>query len=359
MVCEKKIPLVHVKGTHLQIGEQIGEAFREQIQHSIENARILIDKAYDQILLTWDGASMQSRKYIPFVEEHYPQYIDEMKGIASGANVDYDAICVVNAMEAVTSDALHLTKCTSIAVNQQCTADSSVLVAHNEDWTPEDEADVYIIHASPIDEPTFLAMSYGGLLPNIGFNSYGISQCCDSVYPNDSRIGIPRIIYSRATLSAQTPADAIRYILRPQRAAGYNHLVVHESGEMYNIETSARQFSMIYGQEGRLVHTNFYLDPQMQKVEDEPEELISARVRYYRALRLVQSNDKHSIESLINIQRDHVNYPDSICNHGIDKNVLNSEKTIVAIIMDLTNKQMHAAWGSPCKGTYYTYQLND
>lgn len=359
MVCDKKIPLIHVKGNHFQIGEQIGEAIRPQIQHSVENARILIDKAFDQLELTWEGAKTQSRKYIPFVEEHYPQYVDEMQGISKGANVDYDEICVVNAMEAVTSDALHLTKCTSIGVNQLYTDNDNVLIAHNEDWTPEDEADVYIVHAQPDNEPSFLAMSYGGLLPNIGFNACGIAQCCDSVYPNDSRIGIPRIIYSRAVLASSSPAEAIRAILVPQRAAGYNHLIAHESGELYNIETSARQFGMIYGEAGYLVHTNFYLDPTMQPFEDGPEELISARVRYFRAQRLMQAKNCHTVETLKDILKDHVNYPDSICNHGIDKNVLNSEKTIVAVIMDLTNKQMHAAWGSPCKGTYYTYQLND
>ncbi|OJX39575.1 MAG: hypothetical protein BGO78_13800 [Chloroflexi bacterium 44-23] len=353
-----KIPLIHVKGSHLQIGHQIGEAFRQNISASIDNARILIDKAYDQLQLNWEGAVIQSRKYIPFVEEHYPQYVDEMQGIAQGANVEYDDICVVNAMEAVTSDALHLTKCTSMAVNQQCTRDGSVLVSHNEDWTPEDEHFVYLVHANPDNEPSFLAMSYGGLLPNVGFNSFGIAQCCDSVYPDDSRIGIPRIVYSRAVLAAKSPADAIRSILVPQRAAGYNHLIVHDSGEMYNVETSARQFALIYGEEGCLVHTNFYLDAEMKRVEDEPEELISARVRYHRAWRLLHASHQHSVESLQEIQRDHVNYPDSICNHGIDKNVLNSEKTIMAMVIDLSNRRMHAAWGSPCKGTYHTYQLD-
>lgn len=354
---EKRIPLIHVQGSHLEIGQQIGEAFRSHIVQSILNAHTIIDKAYDQLQLNWDGAVIQSRKYIPFVEEHYPNLVEEMQGIADGANVEYDDICVVNAMEAVTSDALHLTKCTSLAVNQNCTRDGNVLVGHNEDWTPEDEPFVYLVHAIPDDEPSFLAMSYGGLLPNIGFNSFGIAQCCDSVYPDDSRIGIPRIIYSRAVLAARSPADAIRSILVPQRAAGYNHMIVHESGEMYNLETSARQFALIYAESGRLVHTNFYLDTEMKRVEDEPDELISARVRYHRAWRLLQSSSAHTIESIQEIQRDHVNYPDSICNHGIDKNVLNSEKTIMAMIIDLSNRRMHAAWGSPCISKYFEYQL--
>ena len=48
-------------------------------------------------------------------------------------------------MEAVASDALHLSKCTSMAVNQQRTANNKVLVGHNEDWIPEDEPDVVLL----------------------------------------------------------------------------------------------------------------------------------------------------------------------------------------------------------------------
>lgn len=358
MTKRNELPIVYVQGNNLEIGQQIGEAMRPQIQHSVENAKILLQKAYDQLQLTWEGASIQARKYMLFAEEHLPLYVEELRGISEGSGVDYNDICIVNAMEGVTSDALHLTKCSSIAVNQSRTANGNVLVAHNEDWTPEDEPDVYLVHAKPDKEPPFLAMSYGGLLPNIGFNAHGIAQACDSVYPEDGRIGIPRILYSRAVLAAKTPADAIRSTLVPQRAAGYNHLIVHESGELYNIEVSARQFGMIYGEDGYLVHTNFYLDPVMRSIENEPDELISARVRYYRALRLLKQTNKHTVKTLQEIQKDHVNYPDSICNHGIDKNVLNSEKTIMAMVIDLTTHQMHATWGSPCKNNYTMYQLN-
>ena len=38
-------PLVRVKGSHCDIGRQIGEACGEQVRHSIANARMLIDQA--------------------------------------------------------------------------------------------------------------------------------------------------------------------------------------------------------------------------------------------------------------------------------------------------------------------------
>jgi isopenicillin-N N-acyltransferase-like protein len=351
-------PVVRVKGTHRNMGRQMGEAMAAQVRHSIENAHALIKDTENTLELDWDGAVIQSRKYIPFAQERYPRYVEEMEGIAEGAGVPFDDLAALTAMEGVTMDALHLTKCTSLAVNDDRTADGHVLVAHNEDWLPEDEPDLFIIHATPDDEPAFVAMTYGGLLPNIGFNACGLAQCCDTVYPNDIRIGVPRIILSRAVLAARTLDEAIRYMLIPQRAAGYNHLLAHESGELYNVEVSARHFAIQYGEKGYLAHTNHYLSPTMQVVENEPDELVATRVRYFRALRLLRKTNKHTVKSLQAIQRDHVNHPDSICNHA--ENVgspLDREKTICSLVMDLTARVMHIAWGNPCQNPYHTVHL--
>ena len=351
-------PLIKVGGSHREIGRQIGQACGEQIRHSIDNAHKLLEIAYNNLELTWDGAQIQARKYIPFAQERYQQYVDELLGLAEGANVAFEDVAVVNAMEAVTMDALHLTKCTSLAVNDDCTADGHVLVAHNEDWLPEDEQDVFIVHAMPDDEPPFLAMTYGALLPNIGFNAAGIAQACDSVYPTDSRIGIPRLVVSRAILGCRSLAEAVRMALVPQRAAGYNHLLVHESGEMYSLEVSARRFAILYGENGMIAHTNHYLDSKMQAIEYEPDELIGTRLRYYRTMRLLKRSTGHTIKSLQAIQRDHINFPNSICNHYTeDIDPLDREKTVNALIIDLTARAMHVAWGNPCENGYHTYYL--
>ncbi|MFN2120004.1 MAG: C45 family autoproteolytic acyltransferase/hydrolase, partial [Anaerolineales bacterium] len=312
-------PLIEVQGTHGEIGRQVGEARREQIKHSVANARVLIDESYDQLELTWEGAQIQARKYLPFVEERYPQYVDEMRGIAEGANVAFDDVMALNTMEAVTMDALHLTRCTSMAVNDERTADGHILAAHSEDWVPEDEDDVYVILAKPVDEPPFLAMTYGGLLANVGFNAYGIAQLIDSVYPSDSRIGIPRLVVSRAVLAARRISGAIGRALVSHRAAGYNHLIAHESGEMYCIEVSATRFDILHGTDGYIVHTNHYLAPGMKGIESDPEELISSRVRYFRANRLLRQSSSHTMKSLQAIQKDHVNLPNSITAEEIER----------------------------------------
>lgn len=358
-VHSRPVPLVMVKGSHREIGRQIGEEFREQIRLHVQNTRALIDATYETLELTWESAQIQARKYMPYAQESYPQYVEEMEGIAEGAGIQLVDVAVVNTLEGVAMDALHLSKCTSMAVNEDSTADGRVLLAHNEDWLPEDEEAVYVIHAAPDDEPPFLGMTYGALLPNIGLNAAGIAQCCDSVHPNDRRIGIPRVIVSRAVLAARTPGEALRRVLVPKRAAGYNHLLATETGELLNVEVSARRFAVLYGEQGYLVHTNHYLDPGMQAIESDADELIGTRIRYHRAQRLLAKTRQHTVKTLQAIQRDHVNYPNSICNHvDSSMSILDREQTINAMVIDLTSRAIHIAWGNPCVNAYHTYYLD-
>ena len=56
------------------MGRQFGEAAKKQIVHSVNNARTLLEQAYSEIALTWEGAQIQARKFIPFAQEKYPQY---------------------------------------------------------------------------------------------------------------------------------------------------------------------------------------------------------------------------------------------------------------------------------------------
>ncbi len=66
---------------------------------------------------------------------------------------------------------------------------------------------------------------------------------------------------------------------------------------------------------------------------------------------------EHTIKSLQAIQKDHINHPDSICNHATDGDPLDREKTITALTMDLTNRRMSATWGNPCENVFTTFQL--
>jgi len=354
-----RIPLVRVEGTHGEMGLQIGRDRAEQVRSMIAMYQQLFHDAAAKLGIgSWGEAILHAHKYLPFAEESTPQYVEEVRGIAEGASVDFDDLLVLNCMEAITSDALHL-GCTSLAMGPEVTATGSVLIGHNEDWIPEDISTVFLVHARPENEPAYLAITYGGLLPNIGFNACGIAQCCDSVYPGDARVGVPRIFVSRGVLAARTLGDAINAACNRRRDAGYNHLIAHESGEIYNLEVSARKFEMLHSGDGIEVHANHYLHPEMQAIEKAGGDLVNSHIRMNRARRLIAAQrgtaDVAAIQAIL---ADHVNFPRSICNHIVaDDTPLDRQQTIASLVIDLSQRTMHVCWGTPCCNEFYAYTL--
>ena len=128
---------------------------------------------------------------------------------------------------------------------------------------------------------------------------------------------------------------------------------------MYNVEVSAGDFEVIYGGNGLLVHTNNYVSRHMRAVERDSEELIASRVRYNRALRLLRSKAGVLDQAAVrNVLADHVNFPQSTCNHvEISDYPLDRQQTIASLIMDLADNTLHVAWGTPCRATYHSYRL--
>jgi isopenicillin-N N-acyltransferase-like protein len=248
--------------------------------------------------------------------------------------------------------------CTCVTARQEHTANGHVLLAHNEDWHSEDRENVYLVRCKPEGRPSFLGMTYGPLLINIGMNAEGIGVAINSVYPNDSRVGVPRILCSRAVLNARTIGEAIRACVPKLRGGGYNYMLTDPYGELYNVETSATEHDILYGEAGWLAHTNHYISPKMRALE-EPGTYAGSTVRLNRARRLMQAQlGQITVESLQTLLRDHVNWPDSICAHEDPEDPPHEQGlTLVSLVMDSTERVMWAAPGPPCEGTYTAYQL--
>ena len=85
----------------------------------------------------------------------------------------------------------------------------------------------------------------------------------------------------------------------------------------------------------------------------------STVVRYHRALRLIRSQvGEVTKESLMDIMRDHVNRPGSICRHAQkDLPAHEQTKTTFAVVLDPVEKSMHLCLGNPCEGEFKEHRL--
>jgi isopenicillin-N N-acyltransferase-like protein len=351
----RTLPIIEAKGNPRQRGRQQGEGARPQILRALDRYRDILLLGNQ---MTWEEGLREARKFLPYGEETFPSFVEELRGVAEGSNISFDEVWTLNCYEGLSQSRQQVWGCTCVAVRDDQTSNGHVLLAHNEDWSSVDRDNVYLVHVEPDDGPAFIGMTYGPLLVNIGLNAEGIGVAINSVYPTDERVGVPRILCSRAVLNARTIGQAIRACVPKLRAGGYSYMVADSHGELYSIETSATMHDILYGEQGWLAHTNNYLSPKMQPLE-EAGTYASSQVRLNRARRLLQAQlGEVTVESLQALLRDHVNWPDSICMHEDPADPpYEREQTLVSLVMDLTDGVVWAAPGPPCEGEYVAYHL--
>ncbi|OGS42045.1 MAG: hypothetical protein A3K67_03225, partial [Euryarchaeota archaeon RBG_16_62_10] len=348
------LPIVETGGKPFDMGNTVGKkcarkavAYRKSIASSIERYT-----GYD-----WRKAVARAELYLPYAEEFYPDFVEEIRGYSAGAGMPFEEAFTLCCHELLSTRGFR--GCTDLVASGDVTDDGSVLVAHNEDWSGDPMDTVVLLRARPKGKPEFLATAYAGLLPSSGMNSAGISLTGNALEPNDVRVGIPKVFASRKVLEARRIGEALQYAMPDGRASSYNNICSDKNGEMYSLEGSATDCAWIYAFDGYLVHTNHYTVERMQKFEAAPSSNVTSIFRYNRALRLIEDQlGAITVESMKAILRDHINRPGSICRHADPGlHALDVSETIFSVIFDLTHLKAHVLKGKPCQGEYSVVSL--
>jgi isopenicillin-N N-acyltransferase-like protein len=340
---EISIPVIHVKGSHYEVGRQIGAQLKDNLIREVEGMK----KSKD-----WEKVKAEAGLFLQYSRKYVPEYVEEVQGAADAAGLEladlFPSVC-----EEIGSDGYEFTKgCSDLIASNDVTEDGSVIAAHNNDTSVSTQERVTIIHYQVDDEPEIIAVGYGGLGISVGYNSAGISLTGNQVDSNDMRVGVPRFLLVRKILAARRIGQAIDAAILKERASNYNQVITDANGEIYSIEGSATDYAPIYSTDGYLVHTNHFVAPWMRKFELDPNAITGSIVRYNRGTRLLKNNlHKLSAEKMKEFLSDHVNYPGSICSHG------ERVKTTFSIIINLNTLTMLLARGNPCEVKYNEYNL--
>ena len=340
------IPMIEVRGTHRQVGQQIGEQMRPTLQRMLERMREGLPAN-----VSWDDVLVQGQSYLAHSRTVYPQYIEELEGIAEGAGLPFEEV-FLGVCEELWEPVVWRGGCTDFAARGRATADGSTLLAHTNDLAPEVEDDLVILKVRAGDEPEFLGVSVGGLGYSAGFNAAGISMTGNEVSCNDIRPGVPRLLIVRAILAARRLEEAMDACLLPQRASNYNNVIGDANGEVYSMEGAATDCEPIYIEEDILAHANHYVSLPMRRFEADRNDISGSTIRHNRALRLLRENYGHLSPALFQrLLTDHVNYPASICKHGLES------VTVFSIILNLNELRAWIGRGRPCQTTYFEHIL--
>ncbi len=238
MTADTFLPIIRVSGSNYDIGFQVGRTFRDRIHSVLDSSTILeLNKAKDQEHPEWVDQLYKKSN------DRFPQYVQEIRGIADGAGIDF--------RDALIHNFRHCLSPTGGCVSVVFKSAQKIILGHNEDYEPAIGNNSYITIAHLENQTRFLALTNAGSLPGNawGFNSHGLVFSLDSLAPLqdvDPNLGFPRILLDRYILESRTLEEAaLRAQMYSPRSGNMSYTILSmKEFRGINIETTSTETSL-------------------------------------------------------------------------------------------------------------------
>ncbi len=334
-----KIQLIEVEGSYYDVGFQMGSALKNKIKKTI---KIPEKVAREHKFFKIDYFIKISQKYFPYANKYFPQYVTELKGIADGADQDFNLVWLLNTEEVLID--MYFDKCTSIILKEN----GNMHLYHNEDFEQTYANNLAIVKAKINNSAKFLSLTFAGMLPgsSVSVNSSGMVHGVNSLHPKDTKIGLPKNFIARALTEAKSVNDALKILKNKDRASAYNHILI-QNGRAFSIETTADKYKILKVKEDCFAHTNNYLT-KLRKFSNITEE---STARYNKILYMLKNYKNPDHNFILRILKSH-DKKAPICRHKNDSDI-----TLASVIVDCNNLTMKVNNGSACRGEYEEFFL--
>lgn len=356
----ERCPSIRVHGGPRHRGRQYGEAARERVRISRE----CYEEAFGRTAgWTWAQARDAAAAYLGPVGAAYPQYVDEMRGIAEGAGLAFEDVLTLNtrtevmyAAKARQAAALGRGECTAFALSGARTASGRPLAGQNWDWLTHCFETVVVLEVDQPDAPNFVTVVEAGLLAKASLNAAGLAVVTNALVTSADRgrPGLPYHVLLRALADCETPRDGVAAVLGHVRSSSANYLLVSGDGLVIDLEAGPgdyRDVSLLEPDEGVLVHTNHFLRPPPGQDDVSVWAMPDTHLRRQRALpALADPGRRHEPESLRGVLADHAGFPFGVCSHP-DPRVADGPAwaTITAVVVDPAERRLWRTAGPPCE----------
>ena len=330
------LPMLTVEGSPTQRGRAHGEAFRDRI-------RDLVAASFEDMAQATGGRLTKTRigeitsTYKGPTRDYAPDLFEELEGIAGAAGVSVDELLALNAFLELHDDyseAFVRSGCTSLMVPGTVSGEGA-LIAQNYDLASIYAAAAVLIKVKNDRAPDALFYTSAGILGCAGLNAAGIGVVINNLVPSDAGGGVLYPFVIRRVLASVRIGDAIDAVVAKPRASGMNYVICDENGEIYDLETTAREYEVLCPFDGPMAHANHYLTDRLKPFErrqwDQRGQSIS---RWGRATRLLKSRDRLHADALKDMLSDRVNAPVGICRHNEMHNGKACGQTIAGIVLD-------------------------
>jgi isopenicillin-N N-acyltransferase like protein len=361
--------LIEISGPPFERGQQYGREAAPEIRigvghYAAQVKRLGLDDR--QLAAVVDG-------YLPKIEAFEPRYVEEMRGIAQGADVAFHHVVMLNARTEVLKLAAnpHLREgldiepdgCTTVVATPAVTAEGRLIHAHNWDWKMESAESSVVLRIRNEDGPDILTFTEAGALGRFGFNALGIGITanyleCERDY---SQIAVPLALIRRQVLEQSQFALALRSAYVTPKSASNNIAVSHAGGGMvFNFECAPDESFQVEPQDGLLVHANHWQSPvALSKLREKgvasmPDSLYrDRRVRELLAPKL----GGLTVDDIKAALLDKWEAPWSVCRPPRPSTINNLSATVITLVMQPDRGLMEIAVLPALDPTFTSYTL--
>jgi len=282
------LPVYSVSGNNFEIGFEIGKRFRLQIADFLEKSKRL------KLLRTVEKKTPRLQKWMEYGERWFPQYMEEIRGIAEGSISSLTDILLINCKYDFPRKA-----CTTVIFKES----GRMILAHNEDNTKDNLNDCQLLKVYPEAGTPFMSFCYPGMIPgnSFAFNAYGMIITNNAMPTPDIRMGCPRHFIDRSQLEGKNVKEVIKRTLFRQRASGGSFNVVSQKEkEAMNIETTSERYCITEVVD-KYLHTNHYVSEEMSSLEKRKSLLRSSISRYKVGSRLLSDVKEKTPQTALDI----------------------------------------------------------
>jgi isopenicillin-N N-acyltransferase like protein len=361
-------PHVRIEGGARERGRAYGEQAADRVRRSID--------AYREVFLAyagwhWAQVVEHARLYADPIMRFDPAYLEEIRGIAEGAEVDEADVLAINVRTEVMFAAKaraaerRVGECSAFAVTPVRSADGHTLIGQNWDWLLHSAETVVVVEARQPDRPDYVTVVEAGLLAKTGMNSSGIGLVTNALVSAHDRgdPGVPYHVALRAILDAETISDAYAVLQRARRSSSANYLIAHRDGQAVNIEGAPGDFSALFltfPADGLVLHTNHFASGALSGPDVGLWVMPDSPFRLERLREELGPVPSISLKDARQALADHAGHPSGVCCHPDGRwDRLEQGETVASVLMDLDDRRMWLADGHPCTAPYRELNYGD
>lgn len=345
------VPEVIAYGTPWEIGYAHGSQIPNRIAQCIENyARLFHETAETD----WAESKDRASTYLPALERNEPDLVQEMRGIAAGAGVEFLDILALNLRSEI-SLTNYSDGCTSIAAavvaddTETTGTGSGVYLGQNWDWVGEAASSTAFFDISKTGRPRIRMIGEAGIVAKFGINDAGVGVCINAIKCGTvDKTQLPVHLAVRRVLECRSFDEALNILETKGVASCVNLVIADKSGKIATVECAPKGIAPIFPEDGSpfVFHTNHLWSSNLPTgIRDHPSKNSFTRLERIKTLSRAEVASMGKIRTWLS---DEEGKPTSICRYtppgarGIER-----METLLTVIMDIRNLKAEVSFGKP------------